>query len=95
MRYWISCKDGHVITDDKGNILEDHVGRHYVRPIPDASWRIVGFARRFNAHSLVTLAEAAEGADLGHGFVHDEDHGTRRVWMQPMGRRVLSVTRIP
>ena len=51
-------------------------------------WIIVGFLRRWNG-GRVSLAQAADGASIGHGFVRDLDHGTYRQW----GERVKSVYR--
>lgn len=91
--YRIDCKLGHVITDDAGRIAEDHVGRSYVCE-PHEGWMIVGFTTRLNAHHVITLAQAAEGADIGQGWVHDLDHGTHRMWGHPSYRRAVKVTRI-
>ena len=91
--YRIECKLGYVITDDAGNITEDHCGRHYTR-VADPSWCIVGFTRRHHSRHMITLAEAANGADFGQGWVHDVDHGTRRMWGMPAYRRAVKVTRI-
>lgn len=89
--YRITCVSGYVLTDDDGNIAEDHVGRDYVRT-PDPSWRIVGFTRRHHSHRIITLAQAAAGTDIGQGWVHDVDHGTRRMWGHPSYRRAVRVT---
>ena len=91
--YRITCKLGYVITDDNGNIAEDHVGRDYVRT-PDESWRIVGISRRHHSRDLISLATAANGADIGQGWIHDIDHGTRRMWGMPTYRRAVKVERI-
>ena len=91
--YRIICKGGYVLTDAEGNIAEDHLGRDYVcEPAPD--WRIVGFSTRFNAYRLISLAQAADGEPLGQGWVHDVDHGTRRLWGMPKDRRAVRVERI-
>lgn len=50
-------------------------------------WQIVGLAKRWNARMSITLTDAASGVDFGHGYVHDIDHGTRRIW----GERVKMV----
>jgi hypothetical protein len=44
-------------------------------------WIIRGFLRRWNAGMIyATVQEAADGVDIGHGYVADLDHGTMRVW---------------
>jgi hypothetical protein len=55
-------------------------------------WRILGITRRYHSapFRMVSLADAANGADVGHGIVHDLDHGTHRVWGS---RRLASVRR--
>lgn len=91
--YRITLKVGYVLTDDHGNIAEDHsAGRSYVRT-PDPSWRILGFTTRAHAHRLITLAEAADGANIGQGWIHDFDHGARRMWAMPRSNRAVRVTR--
>lgn len=91
--YRIDCKQGYVLTDEHGNITRDCVGRDY-RRTPDPSWRIAGIATRFNARWLVSLAAAADGANIGQGWIHDVDHGTARMWANPSYRRAVRVTRI-
>jgi hypothetical protein len=93
MRYRITCKSGYVITDDEGRIMEDHVGRHYVCA-PHDGWRIIGFTRRHHSAQIIGLTAAAHGADIGQGWVHDIDHGTRRMWAMPKDRRAVKVEAI-
>lgn len=89
--YVIYLKNGsHFVTDEAGNILFD--GDRKMSFPPDGAWKILGFARRHNAHSIqVTLREAADGADLGQGWVFDRDHGTTRMWGMPAYRRAVRV----
>jgi len=56
-----------------------------------SDWRILGFLRRWNSNRLVPLAAAISGADTGHGYVVDYDHGTRRVWGHPPGHRLAAL----
>ena len=56
-----------------------------------SDWRILGFLRRWNSRHLVPLAAAISGADTGHGYVVDCDHGTRRVWGHPPGHRLAAL----
>lgn len=69
--------------DDNGNVIARTNG-------PEgwtySNWRILGFLRRHNSGTMVSLADALNGADIGHGYVVDCDHGTRRVWMGSPGR---------
>jgi hypothetical protein len=60
---------------------------------PYSDWRILGFLPRWNSGRAIPLADALTGADTGHGYVVDLDHGTGRVWASPNGHRlgVLSV----
>ena len=57
-------------------------------------WHIVGFGTRMQSQSLVTLSEAADGADTGQGWVHDLDHGTYRMWSMPSGHRLARIERL-
>lgn len=72
---------GRVVSRSDGPQGHDYSGK----------WRIEGFLRRHNSSTIVTLAEALDGIDIGHGWVVDLDHGTRRVWAHPTGRRCESV----
>lgn len=53
-------------------------------------WVILGFGKRYHSRSLVSLQEAVSGEDIGHGIIHDLDHGTHRVWH---GERLGSITK--
>jgi hypothetical protein len=55
-------------------------------------WIIRGFLRRWNSSVMVPLDDALDGADIGHGYVVDVDHGTWRVWMGA-GSRCKSLSR--
>ena len=57
-------------------------------------WHVLGFGTRANSRRIVTLDEAADGAETGQGWVHDLDHGTHRMWGSPSDRRLASITRI-
>lgn len=92
--YRLTLKHGYVIVDDSKRIARDvNTGRDY-RCIPSDNWYIVGIGTRANARDLVLLAAAADGANIGQGWVHDVDHGTRRMWVMPRHRRVVKVERI-
>lgn len=58
------------------------------------TWKILGFTKRHHSREIISLAEAANGADLGQGWVHDLDHGTHRIWCQPSNHRAVSVREI-
>ncbi|KKN03935.1 hypothetical protein LCGC14_1102800 [marine sediment metagenome] len=92
MGYKIMCKSGYVLTDEAGQIRTDAVGRYYRRQ-PGPDWRILGLTTRHHAHQIITLAEAADGAWIGQGWIHDMDHGTHRTWSLPRGRRAVRVER--
>lgn len=49
-------------------------------------WRVLGFLTRAHSQRMVSFLDALAGAEVGHGFVVDLDHGTRRVWMGSPGR---------
>jgi hypothetical protein len=94
--YRITLKAGFVETDAHGHIMRDYdptSGRDY-RRAPDGSWMILGFATRHHAQTIIGLEEAANGADIGQGWVHDWDHGTHRMWGMPKHRRAVKVERI-
>jgi hypothetical protein len=54
-------------------------------------WHITGFGTRPNSGHLVSVEDAANGADIGQGWVHDLDHGTHRMWASPSTQRAASV----
>jgi hypothetical protein len=56
-------------------------------------WTILGAVTRWNAHRCVSLAEIVDGADFGHGFIRDLDHGSVRQW-GGHSRRLLSARKI-
>ena len=92
--YRLTLKSGaYVVTRADGSIRYDSE-RHYLREAtPD--WRIIGIGSRFNSRQLATLAECADTPTrIGQGWVHDYDHGARRVWCMPKHRRVVRVERL-
>lgn len=89
--YRLHCKAGYFDLAADGTILYDS-SRNYRSD--SGKWRVVGFGTRFNSQFIVPLDAAANGANIGHGFVHDLDHGSHRVWMMPRDRRAVSVERL-
>src|SRR5687767_13366987 len=79
---WRLAADGGVLYDGERHMSFD--GEH---------WRIIGFTRRHLGGPLITLDAAVNGADLGQGWIHDLDHGTRRMWGMPKHHRVVRVER--
>jgi hypothetical protein len=57
-------------------------------------WIITGFSTRFNSRAIIPLESVLRGAPVGHGFIHDLDHGTRRMWANPTGRRLARLERV-
>lgn len=57
-------------------------------------WLILGFTKRHHSARMVSLAAAAAGADIGQGWVHDLDHGHRRMWAMPTDRRAKAVRHV-
>jgi hypothetical protein len=91
--YEMRLKDGSTwIISSECDVLHD--GSRHTDFAGLGTWKILGITKRFNSHKIISLAEAADGADLGQGWVHDLDHGSYRVWRQPSNRRVVSVRRI-
>jgi hypothetical protein len=91
-RYVMTMKDrSYFIVAEDGGILFDSA-RQYNR-LNDGQWNIVGIGRRWNSRDLYSLEDCAKHGKrvIGHGFVHDRDHGYRRVWMMPRTQRVVSV----
>jgi len=84
--YFIVAADGGILFDS---------ARNYTRT-NDGQWNIVGIGRRWNSGNLYSLADCAKHGKriIGHGFVHDRDHGTRRMWGMPKSRRVVDVETI-
>ena len=91
--YEMRLKDGSTwIISAEGDVLHD--GSRNMDFNADGMWKILGFTKRIHSHKIISLAEAADGADLGQGWVHDLDHGTHRIWCQPSNRRVVSVRKM-
>lgn len=89
--YRITLKSGDYFdTDAAGNIAYDS-GRNYRRDPANGFWQIVGFSTRHNSQYLISLPDAAAGDNIGQGWVHDLDHGTRRMWSHPPGQRAVRV----
>lgn len=84
-------KNGHIYTlTDEGDVVDRTDVDAGGRPPrwPYSAWKILGFLRRAHSAQMVPLAEALAGADVGHGFVVDLDHGHTRVWAHPSNRRL-------
>jgi hypothetical protein len=84
---YILARDGAVLSRTNGPSGWDYAH----------GWHIIGFGTRANSRHLVSLDEAADGVDTGQGWVHDLDHGTRRMWAgggEPSSERLASLTRI-
>lgn len=88
----LTLKNGAVYTtDDEGRVLDrtdgprgwDYSGK----------WIITGIKRRHHSLDTITLAQAAAGADFGHGVVTDRDHGSHRQWGD-RGRQVRRVEHV-
>ena len=91
--YEMRLKDGSTWTISSNcDILHD--GSRHMDFAGLGTWKILGFTKRAHSHRIISLGEAANGADLGQGWVHDLDHGTHRIWCQPSNRRVVSVCRV-
>lgn len=72
-----------------GRIIYD--GDRNMGPFSE-DWSIQGFLRRHNSNRVIPLCqEDIDKTDLGHGWVVDVDHGTRRLWGNPSSRRALKV----
>lgn len=90
MKYLLRLKNGSMWElDEQGRVCYD--GSRGMRFSPHDSWRILGFSTRHNANRIISLAEAAAGASIGQGWVHDLDHGTHRMWGSPSWRRAAKV----
>jgi hypothetical protein len=91
--YRLICKRGYFDLAANGEILYDSE-RNYRRPGNDGhEWKVIGFGTRHNSNQIITLEAAANGADIGQGWVHDRDHGTHRMWGMPTYRRAVKVVR--
>lgn len=85
--------NSHFVTDEAGNILFD--GDRNTAFRADGRWKILGFARRHTANRIqVSLRAAADGEDLGQGWVFDLDHGMTRMWGSPGHRRAKRVLHV-
>lgn len=77
-------------TDDNGAVISRSNG-------PEGwdygqNWVILGTSTRHNAHHVNRLADvAADAGLLGQGWVHDVDHGQRRMWGN---ERAVSVQKV-
>lgn len=90
--YHITLKDGYVDTDLQGRITADHSSGRQYNCAPHDGWRITGISTRLDSRRLVSLEDAANGAVIGQGWVHDFDHGTHR--RTPSSRRAVRVVNI-
>lgn len=91
--YAMTLKDGSTWTlSADGDVLYD--GTRGMTFKADGSWRVIGFTTRHIGRTLISLADAAAGANLGQGWVHDLDHGAHRLWGMPVSQRVVRVTKI-
>lgn len=98
IRFVITLKAGaRFYCADDGGIIFD--GERKYASSGSRSWAILGFSRRWNANYMIPLAEIADmpaeeqAKALGHGIVHDLDHGTHRIWGSPSGNRAVKVER--
>lgn len=78
-------------TDDAGRITDRTDGPRGFEY--SGRWQIIGIGKRHHSRRLITLAAAANGADIGQGWVHDIDHGYHRMWGGG-DRRIASVSRV-
>ena len=81
VRFYLS-HDGAVIDRSNGPRDWDYSGK----------WIVRGFLTRWNSSTIVPLSDALDGADIGHGYVVDLDHGTTRTW--GTGSRVRSLAHV-
>lgn len=81
---YILARDGAVLSRTDGPGGWDYAHR----------WHIVGFGTRANSGTLIGLTDAAEGANVGQGWIHDLDHGTHGMWGSPRLDKLASITRI-
>lgn len=90
--YKLTTKHGdHFYLEHTGQVIatSDRPGYIY-----SGEWVILGVTTRHNAHRIISLSELLEGTDPGHGWIHDVDHGTHRVWGHPSDRRFASLVYI-
>lgn len=92
IRFVLQTRDGSFFwLGGNGRIIYD--GARHMGPFSN-DWRITGVAMRSHSRNVSTLDQIADGASVGHGLVHDRDHGTHRTWMMPTGHRAVSVRRV-
>lgn len=92
--YCMTVKNGaYYYLTENGGILWDGT-RDMAFEAPHDSWRVIGFTTRHNGNRIITLAEAANGEDIGQGWVHDLDHGTHRMWAMPKYLRARKIIRL-
>lgn len=77
---YVLAKDGTILYDQTRNYRSD-----------SGQWRVIGISKRHHSHAMVSLEDAANGANIGQGWVHDLDHGTHRMWCMPKSSRATSV----
>ena len=91
--YRMTLKNGTVFTlEDDGSVVartDGPRGWNY-----SGKWIVTGIKRRHHSLDVITLAQAAAGADIGHGVVCDIDHGSHRQWSHPRGRQVRSIVQV-
>ena len=81
--YYVLAANGTILFDSSRNYRSD-----------SEQWRVIGIGKRHHSRDLISLSEAADGADFGQGWVHDLDHGTHRIWGMPHSRRARQVVRL-
>src|SRR5687768_4299126 len=88
--------DMFVIETDRANYYTDDEGRVLARTNGPRGWNysgkwvILGALKRHHSalHNLISLQECADGADMGHGIIVDNDHGTLRQWGTERARSI-------
>lgn len=74
----ITTRGNYYTLDDEGRVTarsNGPEGWNY-----SGKWQIIGIGKRVHSARLISLEDAAQGADFGQGWVHDLDHGTHRMW---------------
>lgn len=77
--------DGRVLACSNGPKGWDYSGK----------WVIVGFTKRHHSRAVLPLDAVLKGGDVGQGWVHDLDHGTRRVWGTERLRSLVKIADDP
>lgn len=56
-------------------------------------WIILGFLTRWNSRDIIPLSEVVSNpnTNVGHGYIVDLDHGTKRIWGGSGERRLRSL----